>query len=110
METNFGNLGDVSVVQSKLPKKLKKRKPITREDGSTEYVLHTYIISQFLYLWILIIEGLNVNILLEYLAGMKNTLIIYTQKNHRQQILRFLKLLTSGRSRSLHLLKRITIN
>ncbi|KAF3557130.1 hypothetical protein F2Q69_00016283 [Brassica cretica] len=37
METNFGNLGDVSVVQSKLPKKLKKRKPITREDGSTEY-------------------------------------------------------------------------
>ncbi|XP_022573902.2 crooked neck-like protein 1 [Brassica napus] len=35
--TNFGNLGDVSVVQSKLPKKLKKRKPITREDGSTEY-------------------------------------------------------------------------
>ncbi|KAG5379521.1 hypothetical protein IGI04_027363 [Brassica rapa subsp. trilocularis] len=37
METNFGKLGDVSVVQSKLPKKLKKRKPITREDGSTEY-------------------------------------------------------------------------
>ncbi|ESQ55221.1 hypothetical protein EUTSA_v10024572mg [Eutrema salsugineum] len=37
METGFGKLGDVSIVQSKLLKKLKKRKPISREDGSTEY-------------------------------------------------------------------------
>ncbi|CAH8278126.1 unnamed protein product [Arabidopsis lyrata] len=37
METGFGELGDVSVVQSKLPKKLKKRKLTSREDGSTEY-------------------------------------------------------------------------
>ncbi|VVB09549.1 unnamed protein product [Arabis nemorensis] len=37
METSFGKLGDVSVFNSKLPKKLKKIKPITREDGSTEY-------------------------------------------------------------------------
>ncbi|XP_010436127.1 PREDICTED: crooked neck-like protein 1 isoform X2 [Camelina sativa] len=37
METRFGNLGDVSIVRSKLPKKLKKRKQISREDGSTEY-------------------------------------------------------------------------
>ncbi|CAL9220635.1 unnamed protein product [Arabidopsis halleri] len=37
METGFGMLGDVSVVQSKLPKKLKKRKLSSREDGSTEY-------------------------------------------------------------------------
>ncbi|KAG7605086.1 HAT (Half-A-TPR) repeat [Arabidopsis thaliana x Arabidopsis arenosa] len=37
METGFGELGDVSVVQSKLPKKLKKRKMTSREDGSTEY-------------------------------------------------------------------------
>jgi len=36
METGFGELGDVSVVQSKLPKKLKKRKMTSREDGSTE--------------------------------------------------------------------------
>lgn len=50
METRFGKLGDVSDVQSKLPKKLKKRKPISREDGSTEYVLHIYIISRFVYL------------------------------------------------------------
>lgn len=34
MEASFG---DVSAVQSKLPKKLKKRMPITREDGETEY-------------------------------------------------------------------------
>ncbi|KAL1204866.1 Protein STABILIZED1 [Cardamine amara subsp. amara] len=37
METGFGKLGDVCVVQSKLPKKLKKRKLSSREDGSTEY-------------------------------------------------------------------------
>ncbi|CAH8388447.1 unnamed protein product [Eruca vesicaria subsp. sativa] len=37
METGFGSLGDVSVVQSLLPKKLKKRKAISTEDGSTEY-------------------------------------------------------------------------
>ncbi|EOA23599.1 hypothetical protein CARUB_v10016796mg [Capsella rubella] len=37
MEKSFGMLVDISVVQSKLPKKLKKRKAITREDGSTEY-------------------------------------------------------------------------
>ncbi|CAN7017407.1 unnamed protein product [Brassica rapa subsp. trilocularis] len=43
------------------------------------------------------------------LQSMKNTLITYIQKNHRQQISRFLKLLTSGRSRNLQLLRRITI-
>ncbi|KAJ0235469.1 hypothetical protein HA466_0266420 [Hirschfeldia incana] len=31
METNFGNLGDLSVVQSKLPKKLKKRRWLYRD-------------------------------------------------------------------------------
>ncbi|CAF2160453.1 unnamed protein product [Brassica napus] len=43
------------------------------------------------------------------LQSMKNTLITYIQKNRRQQISRFLKLLTSGRSRNLQLLRRITI-
>lgn len=38
MEAAFGELGDVSLVQSKLPKKLKKRRPITTEDGSAGYV------------------------------------------------------------------------
>ncbi|CAA7054670.1 unnamed protein product [Microthlaspi erraticum] len=37
MEKSFGELGDGSVVKRKLPMKLKKRKPISREDGSTEY-------------------------------------------------------------------------
>ncbi|KAJ0234580.1 hypothetical protein HA466_0272930 [Hirschfeldia incana] len=42
MEAGFGNLGDVSVAQSLLPKKLKKRKAIIREeDGSTEYQEYT---------------------------------------------------------------------
>ncbi|XP_013617977.1 PREDICTED: crooked neck-like protein 1 [Brassica oleracea var. oleracea] len=41
MEVGFGMLGDVSIVESKLPKKLKKRKAITGEDGSVEYVEYT---------------------------------------------------------------------
>lgn len=55
METGFGKLGDVRVVQSKLPKKVKKRKLSSREDGCTEYALHTY---NFLicYLWNVRIE------------------------------------------------------
>ncbi|XP_039046026.1 crooked neck-like protein 1 [Hibiscus syriacus] len=32
-ESSFGELGDVSVVQSKFPKELKKRKRITSEEG-----------------------------------------------------------------------------
>lgn len=38
MEVSFGELGDVSLVQSELPKKLKKRRPITTEDGPAGYV------------------------------------------------------------------------
>ncbi|CAA0382256.1 unnamed protein product [Arabidopsis thaliana] len=41
METGFGKLGDVRVVQSKLPKKVKKRKLSSREDGCTEYEEYT---------------------------------------------------------------------
>ncbi|KAF2313427.1 hypothetical protein GH714_010952 [Hevea brasiliensis] len=33
MESSFGELGDVGLVQPKLPKKLKKRRPIASEDG-----------------------------------------------------------------------------
>ncbi|TKY57425.1 Crooked neck protein 1 [Spatholobus suberectus] len=35
MEATSGEPGDVSIVQSKLPKKLKKRRQVTTEDGST---------------------------------------------------------------------------
>ncbi|CAM8904518.1 unnamed protein product [Rhodiola kirilowii] len=41
MESRFGDLGDVSLVQSKMPKKLKKRRQIENEDGSSgleEYI------------------------------------------------------------------------
>ncbi|XLR12090.1 hypothetical protein HN51_048818 [Arachis hypogaea] len=34
MEASSGELGDISLVQSKLPKKLKKRRKVTTEDGS----------------------------------------------------------------------------
>ncbi|KAF5471064.1 hypothetical protein F2P56_011536, partial [Juglans regia] len=38
MESSFGELGDVGLVQAKLPKKLKKRRPIVAEDGPAGYV------------------------------------------------------------------------
>ena len=38
METTFGEPGDVSLIQSKLPKKLKKRTYVSTKDGSTRYV------------------------------------------------------------------------
>ncbi|XP_034221336.1 uncharacterized protein LOC117632069 isoform X1 [Prunus dulcis] len=37
VEAGFGDLGDVSLVQSKLPKKLKKRRPIVTEEGPAGY-------------------------------------------------------------------------
>ncbi|ONI01435.1 hypothetical protein PRUPE_6G139100 [Prunus persica] len=37
VEAGFGDLGDVSLVQSKLPKKLKKRRPIVTKDGPAGY-------------------------------------------------------------------------
>ena len=50
METSFGELGDVSLVQSKLPKKLKKRRQIASEDGPagyvTKYLCHGSIVIQ----------------------------------------------------------------
>ncbi|PON44317.1 hypothetical protein PanWU01x14_268200 [Parasponia andersonii] len=45
MEAGFGELGYVSIVQSKLPKKLKRRKQIMTEDGSaghTEYIEYLF--------------------------------------------------------------------
>jgi crooked neck len=40
MEKSFGQLGDVSLVEPKLPKKLKKRKQIASEDGLAGYVIY----------------------------------------------------------------------
>ncbi|XP_050375831.1 uncharacterized protein LOC126793373 [Argentina anserina] len=37
MEASFGDMGDISLVQSKLPKKLKKRRAIETEDGPAGY-------------------------------------------------------------------------
>lgn len=47
MEASSGELGDVSLVQSKLPKKLKKRRHVTTEDGSTRYVTDSLYLSSF---------------------------------------------------------------
>ena len=44
MEAGFGELGDVSLVQSKLPKKLKKRRAIATEDGPSGYVVNAFLI------------------------------------------------------------------
>ncbi|KAM3361450.1 hypothetical protein P3S68_016304 [Capsicum galapagoense] len=37
MESGFGELGDINLVRSKLPKKLKKRRKIDMEDGPSMY-------------------------------------------------------------------------
>jgi hypothetical protein len=34
-EVSFGDLGDVSLVQKKAPRKVKRKRPIPTEDGST---------------------------------------------------------------------------
>jgi hypothetical protein len=34
-EVSFGDLGDVSLVQKKAPRKIKRKRPIPTEDGST---------------------------------------------------------------------------
>ena len=38
MESSFGELGDISLDQDKLPKKLKKRRQMVYEDGPAGYV------------------------------------------------------------------------
>ena len=38
VESSFGELGDTSLVQAKLPKKLKKRRQMVSEDGPAGYV------------------------------------------------------------------------
>lgn len=40
MEKDFGELGDVGLVQAKMPKKLKRQRPIMTDDGPGGYVKH----------------------------------------------------------------------
>lgn len=52
MEASFGEVGDVSLVQSKLPKKLKKRRSIITEDGPAGYVTNSHFsFSYFTFLF-----------------------------------------------------------
>lgn len=45
IESSFGEFGDVNLVQSKLPKKLKKRRQIVSDDGlPTGYVAYSKLI------------------------------------------------------------------
>jgi hypothetical protein len=55
MEKSFGQLGDVSLVEPKLPKKLKKRKQIASEDGLAGYVNQLVLLSSVIVLSFLII-------------------------------------------------------
>ena len=56
MEKSFGQLGDVSLVEPKLPKKLKKRKQIASEDGLAGYVINLcFYLSSVIVLYFLII-------------------------------------------------------
>ena len=41
-EVSFGDLGDISLVQKKAPRKVKRKRPIPTEDGSTiAYALYS---------------------------------------------------------------------
>jgi crooked neck len=43
-EVSFGDLGDVSLVQKKAPRKVKQKRPIPMEDGSTiAYALYSLV-------------------------------------------------------------------
>lgn len=42
MEASFGSSGDISLVQKKLPRKVKKKRPISSEDGTSGY-FHPFI-------------------------------------------------------------------
>ena len=44
IEASFGELGDVGLVQPKLPKKLKKRRPIASEVCLTGYVIVLHLV------------------------------------------------------------------
>lgn len=47
MEKDFGVIGDVASVQAKMPKKLKRRRPLMTEDGPAGYVKLFYCIKFF---------------------------------------------------------------
>ena len=42
MEASFGELGDISIVQSKLPKKLRRKRQLVAEDGPAGYVAFSF--------------------------------------------------------------------
>jgi crooked neck len=44
LEASSGELGDVSLVQSKLPKKLKRIRKVNTEDGSSRYVTSSSVV------------------------------------------------------------------
>lgn len=44
LESSFGELGDVSLVRVKLPKKFKKRRLVKAEDGLVGYTYQLYVL------------------------------------------------------------------
>ena len=47
MEASFGELGDVSIAQSKLPKRVKRRRQLVSEKGPVGYVAFYFYCSYF---------------------------------------------------------------
>lgn len=48
IESSFGNLGDVTLVQKKLPRKVKRKRAISTEDGTPAGYAHCLLFSVFL--------------------------------------------------------------
>lgn len=45
LESSFGSVGDVSIVQKKLPRKVKRKRAIASEDGTTAGYVHQVSLS-----------------------------------------------------------------
>lgn len=54
-ESSFGSLGDVSLVQKKLPRKVKKRRPISSEDGTPAGYAYPTIFTTLKIYWFLLL-------------------------------------------------------
>ena len=103
IESSFGSVGDLSVVKKKLPRKVKRRRPIASEDESNVGYdslspLCPMLSSVFLS-----------NIGIANFAGMRNILTTFSRMKRLLQSLRFWKLHTSGKSNEQMMISEIKV-
>lgn len=103
VEISFGSIGDVSIVKKKLPRKVKRKRAITAEDGS-----HAGYDSYFpLIYWFLDNNSIFTNnpfIGIENFAVTRNISTTFSLMKRWLQSLKFWKLRTNGKSNELILM------